>query len=100
MPACGAPAATVVKWSAECGRPIGRADRGYACVQAWGTRVARNTGRGFRRGSLDNRHQVPSRQDSNWTKRHTETGRFVARERGGEVFKGVSQMPDRRRTTN
>jgi len=58
--------------------------------------MARNTGDGYRRGSVDNRSQF-ERPDGNWVKRDTVTGRFMDVKSDGERFKGVAREPDDRR---
>lgn len=59
--------------------------------------MATNSGRGFRRGSVDNRTQVQNLQNGNWTKRNTETGRFMDQKEDGKPFKGVAKEVDGRR---
>lgn len=59
--------------------------------------MAKNTGNGFRRGSVDNRTQVQNPQNGNWTKRDTETGRFMDQKQDGTPFKGVAKEVDNRR---
>ena len=59
--------------------------------------MAKNTGNGFRRGSVDNRTQVQNPKNGNWTKRDTETGRFMGQKQDGEPFKGVAKEVDDRR---
>lgn len=59
--------------------------------------MAKNTGNGFRRGSVDNRTQVQNPKNGNWTKRDTETGRFMDQKQDGAPFKGVAKEVDDRR---
>jgi len=59
--------------------------------------MAKNTGQGSRRGSVDNRTQSQNPKNDNWTKRDTKTGRFVDQKLDGEPFKGVAREPDGRR---
>lgn len=59
--------------------------------------MAKNTGNGFRRGSVDSRTQVQNPQNGNWTKRDTETGRFMDQKQDGSPFKGVAKEVDNRR---
>jgi hypothetical protein len=59
--------------------------------------MAKNTGDGFRRGSVNGRTQTFNPKNENWTKRDTETGRFIDQKSGGNPFKGVAKEPDRRR---
>lgn len=61
--------------------------------------MAKNTGAGYRIGSVDDRTQV-SRPDGHWTKRDRDTGRFMDVKSGGEPFKGVAREPDGRRRRN
>ncbi|BBA33626.1 uncharacterized protein sS8_1669 [Methylocaldum marinum] len=59
--------------------------------------MARNTGNGFRRGSIDNRSQTQNPKNGNWTKRDASTGRFMDQKTDGKPFKGVAKEPDDRR---
>ncbi len=59
--------------------------------------MAKNTGDGFRRGSVNDRSQVQNPVNGNWTKRDTETGRFMDQKKDGEPFKGVAREVDDRR---
>lgn len=59
--------------------------------------MAKNTGDGFRLGSVNNRTQTQA-PNGNWVKRDTETGRFMDQKSGGERFKGVAREVDDRRT--
>jgi len=59
--------------------------------------MAKNTGSGFRHGSVDNRTQVQNPVNGNWTKRDTGTGRFIDQKLDGMPFKGVAQEVDERR---
>lgn len=59
--------------------------------------MATNTGKSFRRGSVDDRTQSKNPKSGNWTKRDAESGRFMDQKKGGEPFKGVAKEPDRRR---
>jgi len=58
--------------------------------------MAKNTGDGFRRGSVDNRTQVKA-PNGNYVKRDTATGRFMDQKSDGKPFKGVALEPDERR---
>lgn len=51
--------------------------------------MAKNTGDGFRRGAVRGRSQTHNPVTDTWTKRDTETGRFIDGKTGGEPFKGV-----------
>jgi len=42
-----------------------------------------------RRGAVKDRSQVQNPQNGNWTKRNTETGRFMDQKQDGTPFKGV-----------
>jgi hypothetical protein len=59
--------------------------------------MARNTGENFRRGSVDNRTQVLNPTTGIWTKRDTDTGRFMQGKEDGTPFKGVAKEIDHRR---
>lgn len=59
--------------------------------------MATNTGKGSRRGSVDDRTQTKNPKTDNWTKRNTDTGRFMDQKKGGEPFKGVAKELDGRR---
>lgn len=43
------------------------------------------------------RTQVQNPVNGNYTKRDTDTGRFIDQKKGGEPFKGVAQEKDNRR---
>ncbi len=58
--------------------------------------MAKNTGTGFRRGSVDHRTQFQT-PNGNWAKRDTETGRIMDQKQGGKPFKGVAREVDQRR---
>jgi len=49
--------------------------------------VAKNTGKGYRRGAISDRSQVET--PVGWVKRDSETGRFLDIKSDGEPFKGV-----------
>lgn len=59
--------------------------------------MAKNTGDGYRRGSVDDRTQLQNPVNGNWTKRDTETGRFMDQKTDGTPFKGVAREPDDRK---
>ncbi len=42
-----------------------------------------------RRGAVKDRSQVQNPQNGNWTKRNTDTGRFMDQKQDGTPFKGV-----------
>lgn len=50
--------------------------------------MAKNTGKGYRRGKVRARSQIYSRRGPTYTKRNTTTGRFMAGKQG-RPFKGV-----------
>lgn len=58
--------------------------------------MAKNTGNGYRRGSVDNRTQFPTPQ-GNWAKRNTENGRIMDQKVDGKPFKGLAKEEDGRR---
>ena len=58
--------------------------------------MAKNTGEGFRRGSVDNRTQTKA-PNGNHVKRDTDTGKFMDQKQDGKPFKGVAKEPDGRR---
>jgi len=47
------------------------------------------TGDGHRNGAVGDRSQVYNPQTGNWTKRDTDTGRFMDQKIDGTPFKGV-----------
>jgi hypothetical protein len=51
--------------------------------------MAKNTGRGFRRGAVRSRSQTLNPLTRLWVKRDDSTGRFVDSKSGGAKFKGV-----------
>jgi hypothetical protein len=54
--------------------------------------MARNTGGGFHRGSVDDRTQVLNPTTGIWTKRNTATGRVIQGRGGtGRTVKGVAK---------
>ena len=57
--------------------------------------MARNTGKGYRIGSVDDRSQF-QRPDGYWVKRDTTTGQFVDVKSDDTRFKGVAREPDDR----
>lgn len=59
--------------------------------------MATNTGKGYRQGSVKDRTQVQNPVNGNYTKRDTETGRFIDQKQDGEPFKGVAKETDDRR---
>lgn len=59
--------------------------------------MGKNTGEGFRRGSVRGRAQLEGPHGT-YIKRDVKTGRFMAHKRNGEPFKGVALEDDGRRT--
>lgn len=59
--------------------------------------MAKNTGKGHRKGSVNDRSQVKNPKTGQWVKRDTETGRFMDVKEDGEPFKGVAKEVDDRR---
>ena len=55
--------------------------------------MVKNTGEGFRRGSVGNRTQVKA-PNGNYVNRDTDTGRFMDQKSGGKPFKGVGREKD------
>lgn len=65
--------------------------------------MAKNTGEGYREGSVDDRTQVKNPKNDKWIKRDREEGsenrgQFTEVKKDGEPFKGVAKEPDERRT--
>ena len=59
--------------------------------------MATNTGKGYRQGSVNDRTQVQNPVNGNWTKRDTDSGKFIEQKQGGEPFKGVAKETANRR---
>lgn len=47
------------------------------------------TGDGHRHGAVKDRSQIYNPSNDRWTKRDTDTGRFIDQKADGEPFKGV-----------
>ncbi len=60
--------------------------------------MAKNTGNDHRVGSVKDRTQVQNPVNGNWTKRDTETGKFMDQKTDGKPFKGVAKETDDRRS--
>ena len=65
--------------------------------------MARNTGKGFRKGAVDNRTQSENPKTGNWTKRDHDPdskreGEFMDVKTDDKPFKGVAKEPDKRRS--
>jgi hypothetical protein len=58
-------------------------------------RVATNTDKGFRRGSVTGRTQF-QHENGDWQKRDERSGQFMERKGGEGPFKGVAKEPDGR----
>ena len=59
--------------------------------------MAKNTGNGSRKGSVNNRSQVCNPKTKTWVKRDTATGRFIEQKTSSsEPFKGVAKEVDGR----
>ncbi len=63
--------------------------------------MAKDTGKGFRKGAVKGRTQVKNPVTADWTKRNEtpgskKKGEFMDVKSGGKKFKGVAQEPDRR----
>ena len=61
--------------------------------------MAKNTGKGFRKGSVTGRTQF-KRPDGHFQKRDERTGKFMEVKDDGGPFKGVAKEPDGRDTEN
>lgn len=59
--------------------------------------MAKNTGNGHRKGSVNDRTQTQA-PNGNYVKRDTQTGHFVGQKQDGKPFKGVAKEPDDRRS--
>ncbi|GGD57986.1 hypothetical protein GRI62_01790 [Erythrobacter arachoides] len=64
--------------------------------------MAKNTGEGYREGSVDNRTQVHNPVTNQFVKRNRDpesggNGQFMDVKQDGEPFKGVAHEPDGRR---
>lgn len=60
--------------------------------------MAKNTGNGFRRGSVDDRTQTYNPSNDTWVKRDATTGKFMDVKSDGTPFKGVAKERDDRRS--
>lgn len=63
-----------------------------------GDTMAKNTGNGYRRGSVDDRTQIYNPRIEMWVKRDTITGRFIEIKSDGTPFKGIAKETDGRRS--
>ncbi len=53
--------------------------------------MAKNTGKGYRQGAVKERSQVFNPKTETWTKRDTNTGRFMDGKADGTSFKGITK---------
>lgn len=60
--------------------------------------MATNTGKGHREGSVKDRTQSTNPVNNNYTKRDTETGKFMDQKESGKPFKSVAKEKDHRRS--
>lgn len=51
--------------------------------------MAKNTGKNYQRGAVDNRSQAFNPHTKQWVKRNDDTGRFMDVKQDGTPFKGV-----------
>jgi len=59
--------------------------------------MATNTGKGFRKGSVDDRSQLNlDPKNGKFVKRDLETGQFIDIKEDDKPFKGVAEEPDKR----
>jgi hypothetical protein len=61
--------------------------------------MAKNTGRGFRRGAVTGRTQF-KRSDGHYQKRNEDDGRFMDVKDDGKPYEGVAKEPAGRDTPN
>ena len=60
--------------------------------------MAKNTDKGFRKGSVDDRSQLNlDPKNGKYVKRDLETGEFIDIKENDEPFKGVAKEPDGRK---
>ena len=59
--------------------------------------MAKNTGKGYRKGSVDDRSQTYNPKTKRWVKRDTESGQFIDQKFDNDRFKGVAKEKDDRR---
>jgi len=60
--------------------------------------MAKNTGEGYRKGSVTDRTQAYNPQNDTFVKRDATTGRFMDVKSDGTPFKGVAKEKDGRRS--
>jgi hypothetical protein len=60
--------------------------------------MATNTGKGYRKGTVDDRTQLNlDQKKGKFVKRDTTSGRFIDIKEDDKPFKGVAQEPDHRK---
>ena len=60
--------------------------------------MAKNTGEGYRKGSVNDRSQTYNPKTDSWVKRDTESGEFIDQKTSdNKPFKGVAKEKDDRR---
>lgn len=59
--------------------------------------MAKNTGKGFRKGAVDNRSQFFNPKIKRWVERDTESGDIINVKSDSKPFKGVAKEVDDRR---
>ena len=59
--------------------------------------MAKNTGKGHRKGSVKDRTQVKNPKTDQWVKRDADSGKFMDVKDDGKPFKGVAKEVDDRR---
>ena len=59
--------------------------------------MAKNTGEGYRKGSVKDRSQIQNPKTGQWIKRDADTGKFMDVKEDGEPFKGVAKEVDDRK---
>ena len=79
------------------------ANRKQDCGLPGENNMAKNTGEGSRKGSVDDRTQVKNPVTGDYVKRNEDPhskadGEFMAVKKDGKPFKGVAKEPDKRRT--
>ena len=67
--------------------------------------MAKDTGKGSRKGAVKSRTQVKNPKTSDYAKRNEtpgskKKGEFMDNKKGGQPFKGVAKEPDKRRKTS
>ncbi|PYS90862.1 MAG: hypothetical protein DMF62_03930 [Acidobacteria bacterium] len=60
--------------------------------------MAKNTGKNYRKGAVDNRTQLDlDPKNGKFVKRNSKTGQFTDLKEDNQPFKGVAKEPDERR---